>query len=407
MKICLIADPHLFSSEIGGNWPEDSFLIFKDKILRRVMDEKPDIIILLGDILDPRSGRTDPRWPRGDEASYRFVEAFKSFGIKNVYALRGNHDYVEALRNISEMGGPNFIEDKWLVLEETGFYFFSSRYPNLQKAIDDLQRIPEPKTDVNSKILLMHENLSIRGAENIPEDVMGEISRRFDIIFNGHEHIYHRPYDNVWCLPSVLPWRVGSENSDIEIIWYDHGKEPQIKENEGKFGFFILDTKKRVPIFLPVDAGIKIMVARLYFLNAPADEVRERLIRLSEFLHEMGDSKRAIVRVYLEGTLREGDERIDVGFSNIEEKYYSDFYEGRSKNILRLEGIRGGGAYLSKDDLRYISVEDALKRLEREVPKIKPFYNEVHDLIEKKTFDGDTLIERIKNSKILEGKDEV
>ncbi|RLE06518.1 hypothetical protein DRZ78_04625 [Candidatus Aerophobetes bacterium] len=156
-----------------------------------------------------------------------------------------------------------------------------------------------------------------------------------------------------------------------------------------------------------MDVGIKIMVARLYFLNTPAGEVRERLIRLSEFLHEMEDSKRAIVRVYLEGTLREGDERIDVGFSNVEEKYYSDFYEGRSKNILRLEGIRGGGAYLSKDDLRYISVEDALKRLEREVPKIKPFYNEVHDLIEKKTFDGDTLIERIKNSKILEGKDEV
>jgi len=71
-----------------------------------------------------------------------------------------------------------------------------------------------------------------------------------------------------------------------------------------------------------------------------------------------------------------------------------------------LEGIRGGGAYLSKQDLRYLSVEDALKRLRAELPKIKLFYDEVHDLIERKSFDGDALIDRIKNSKALEEKDE-
>jgi hypothetical protein len=95
-----------------------------------------------------------------------------------------------------------------------------------------------------------------------------------------------------------------------------------------------------------------------------------------------------------------------VGFLDIERRHYSDFYEGKSKNILRLEGIRGGGAYLSKEDLRYLSVEDALKRLESEIPRIKFFYDEVHDLIEKKTFEGDTLIDRIKNSKALEEKNE-
>ncbi len=56
---------------------------------------------------------------------------------------------------------------------------------------------------------------------------------------------------------------------------------------------------------------------------------------------------------------------------------------------------------MSKEDLRYISVEDALKQLEPEEPKIREFYEEVYDLIEKKTFDGEALIERIKNSKIL------
>ncbi|HDM22340.1 MAG TPA: hypothetical protein ENG20_00960 [Methanomicrobia archaeon] len=56
---------------------------------------------------------------------------------------------------------------------------------------------------------------------------------------------------------------------------------------------------------------------------------------------------------------------------------------------------------MSREDLRYVSVEDALEHLEAEIPKIRDFYKEVSDLIEKKTFDGDALIERIQNSRVL------
>jgi len=356
MKICIIADTHLFSSEIGGNWPEDSFIVFKDKILPKVKNEKPDAVIFLGDILDPHSGKSDPRWPKGDEASGKFVKAIKEAGIKNTYALRGNHDYVEPLKIISEM----------------------------------------------NKILLMHENLSIKGADNIPKDVMKEVCRRFDMIFNGHQHVYDKPYNNVWCLSSALPWRPGYGNCDVEIIWESGESEPEINENEGKFGFYLVDIERRHVEFIPVDIGLKIIIAKLYFSNASATEVRDRLIKLSELLAEKFDTERSILRVYLEGTLKEGDERIDVGFSDIESRYYSSFYEGRSRKILRVENLKGGGAYLSKDDLRYISVEDALKHLEAEIPKIRDFYKEVSDLIEKKTFDGDALIERIRKSKALE-----
>lgn len=397
MKICLIADTHLFSSEIGGNWSEDSFTIFEKKILPKIKNEKADGVIFLGDTLDPHSGKSDPRWPRGDEASGRFVEALKKANIKNAYALRGNHDYIEPLRNISDMGGPQFIDNDWLTIEDTAFYFFSSRYPNLQKAIDELKSIPD--TDAKTKILLLHENLSIRGADNIPKDVMKKVSKRFDMIINGHQHVYQQPYDNVWCLASALPWRPGYEKSDIEIIL--ENDEPKIKENENKFGFYILDIDKKNLNFISVDLGVKIATTKLHFLDAPATEVRERLIKLSGFLSKNTIPENTIIRVYLEGTLKEGDERIDVGFSDIEKKYYSNFYDSGSRNILRVENLKGGGAYLSKEDLKYISVEDALKQLEPEEPKIREFYEEVYDIIEKKTFDGEALIERIKNSKIL------
>ncbi len=400
MKVCLLADTHLFSSEIGGNWPEDSFAIFSEKILPRVKDEDPDVVIFLGDVLDPRSGRSDPRWPKGDEANRRFVEVLKMKGIENAYVLRGNHDYLEPLKNISKMGGPRFIEDEWLKIEDTAFYFFSSRYPDLQRAISDLKSIPD--IDAKNKILLMHENVSIEGAENIPEEVMRRIAERFDMIFNGHQHVYQHPYDNVWCLSSTLPWRVGYGNCDVEIDWRDG--EPEIKKNESKFGFYILDPDERAFAFSNVNIGIKIIIANLYFSNASAEVIRERLKKLSKLLYDIAEPEKAVVRVYLNGILKEGDERIDIGISEIERRYYSRFYEGRSRRILRVENLTGGGAYLSKDDLRYISVEDALKQLEVDVPEIKDFYREVSDLIEKKTFDGEALVERIKRSRVLGDK---
>lgn len=396
-KVCLIADTHLFSSEIRGNWPEDSFTVFKERILPTIRSEEPDVVIFLGDVLDPHSGKSDPRWPRGDEVSGKFVEALKKADIKNAYALRGNHDYIEPLRNISEMGGPLLIEDDWLKIEDTAFYFFSSRYPNLKKAADDLKLIGD--VDAKNKILLMHENLSIRGADNIPEDVMREVSQRFDMVFNGHQHVYHQLYDNVWCLSSALPWRPGYGNCDIEIIWDD--EEPEIKRNKDRFGFYLLDPDSRSLNFIPVDTGVKIAAARLRFSYAPASLARERLIQLPELLSRLYEPERTIVRVYLEGTLKEGNERIDIGFSDIERRYYANFYDGRSRNILRVENLRGGGAYLSREDLRYVSVEDVLKQLEPEIPEVRNFYKEVQDLIEKKTFDGETLIERIKNSTTL------
>lgn len=401
MNICLIADLHLFSSEIGGNWAEDSFEIFKSKILPAIEKEKPVATIFLGDILDPHSGRTDPRWPRGDAASRKFVGVLKESKIKKFYALKGNHDYTEPLKVMSEMGGPEFIDDGWLGIGNAAFYFFSSRYPNLQKAIDDLRSIPNPNIKAENKILLMHENVSVGGVENIPKDVMKEISKKFDLILNGHEHVYRNPYKRVYCLSSALPWRPGYDNCDIEITWKFENDKPEIKEKGNSFGFWILNTEQMDPKFIPVNLGIKIAMARLCFSNAPSEVVRQRLREFPNILSAELKPEKTILRVYLEGTLKEGDERIDVGFSNIEERCYSNFYEGRSRDILRVEKLKGGGPYLSKESLRYLSVEEALKQLEREIPKIREFYEEIRDLIEKKSLDKDTLIERIKNSKVV------
>jgi predicted phosphodiesterase len=392
-----MADTHLFSSEIGGNWSDESLTIFKEKILPKVKDEKPDIVIFLGDILDPHSGKSDPRWSKGDEASRKFVEVIKKSGLKNIYLLKGNHDYLEPLKNISMMAGPQLRDNEWLTVNGTSFYFFTSRYPDIKKAEEDILSIP----DINSKnkIILMHENVSIYGAQNVSRETIKKLSNKYDFIFNGHQHDYNRLYNNVYCLSSTLPWRPGYGNCDVEISWSKD--KPEIKENENRFGYYIVEVEKKKIEFKPVEIGLKIVTATLFFSKDTANDVRQRLIELSKKISEEMNPQEVIIRVHLNGALKEGEERIDVGFTDIENKYFSNFYEGKSKNILRVENLRGGGAYLSKDDLRYVSVEDALKELEGEIPEIRDFYKEVGDLIEKKTFDGDALLERIKNSKVL------
>lgn len=397
MKVCLMADTHLFSSEIGGNWSDDSLTIFKEKILPKVKDEKPDIVIFLGDILDPHSGKSDPRWSKGDEASRKFVEVIKKSGLKNIYLLKGNHDYLEPLKNISMMAGPQLRDNEWLTVNGTSFYFFTSRYPDIKKAEEDILSIPAINS--KNKIILMHENVSIYGAQNVSRETLKKLSNKYDFIFNGHQHDYNRLYNNVYCLSSTLPWRPGYGNSDVEISWSKD--KPEIKKNENRFGYYIVEVEKKKIEFKPVEIGLKIVTVTLFFSKDTANDVRQRLIELSKKISEEMNPQEIIIRVHLNGALKEGEERIDVGFTDIENKYFSNFYEGKSKNILRVENLRGGGAYLGKDDLRYVSVEDALKELEGEIPEIRDFYKEVGDLIEKKTFDGDALLERIKNSKVL------
>lgn len=401
LKIALIADTHLFSSEIGGNWAEDSFSIFQDRLLKEISKGKPSALIFLGDNLDPHSGRSDPRWPRGDEASIRFVKALKESGIERVYALKGNHDYEEPMKLMAETGTPYFIDNSWVVLDDIAFYFFTSRYPDLKKAVDDLKAIPE--INAKRKVLLMHESISIEDAENLPKKTLEELSKRYNLVLNGHEHAPKRPAKNVFCISSALPWRAGYGTCDLEILWSASG-DPQIKQAESKFGYWTIDTevddKPLIPEFVPVDIGIKIAVARLEFSDAPVAQVRERLIRTAELIASKHTPKNTVVRVYLSGTLKEGDERIDVDFGDIGEKHYSCFYEGKA-DVFSLAELKGGGSYLSKDELSYVSIEDAVQKLKKEFPNIEDFYREVYELIERKSFDPEALIERVKNSRNL------
>lgn len=408
MKVCLLADLHLFSTEIGGEWSEDSFNIFRDDILPKIKQINPDLTIFLGDILDPSSGERTPRWPSGDEINEKFVTSLENADHDSFYALKGNHDYLEPLRNIEQMGGPKLINDEWLKAEDNAFYFFTSRYPNSKKAANDLDNIPN--IEASNKFLIMHETVSISGEGKIDDEIINRLSERFDAIFNGHQHAYSEPQDNLYCLSSALPWRPKYGSSNYEITWEVGGEE----ENEPNFnvrsenihGIYLYHTTKEKLEFIPVDRKIEIATARLDLTDVSAAEVRSQLLTLADKLKQKVEQEKTVVRVYLQGSLQEGEERIDIGLTDIERDHFGDFYEGPSKNVIHASDLQGGGAYLEKEDLQYLSVERALDKIEERFSDIQPFYDEVKDIIEQKTFQSDQLVQQIEESKLLEEEGE-
>lgn len=383
----MIPDLHLFSSKIGGNWSKDSFTIFIEKFLPRMKQENPDMIVFLGDTLDPGN----LKWDEGDAKSILFVDAIKSINMEHIYSLLGNHERKAPLDAISKMGGPKFIDDKWIDFKDKGigFYFFSTRYEyrhNMQKVIYDMRSIEENHL-VKTKILFMHDGLSIIGEKNnIPEDIMTDISKNFDAIFNGHQHFYEEYDDNIWCLDSALPWRVtlrGTKKIDLNqaniIDAWDYGPESPIFIYDGanletakdkyrnRYGFYIFDTEKRKLDHINIDIGIDIVNIRLIYNNASADLINSQLMEIYNKLEK--DKQKTIVRLYLEGTLREG-ERIDLDI--IKNDYYYKFYEEKNENIVNTKKLKIKDMDFSEENLgNFVSIEDALTILERERPYIK------------------------------------
>lgn len=406
MKIALLADPHLFSGDIGGNWSEDSFQIFKRELLTSLKQQKPDICILLGDILDPKGNIS---WAKGNYFEIQFVNMMKELKKEldiNVLMLQGNHkgDRKEILRNINEMGGPTFIDNEWFSYKDVDIYFFSSRvYQNIETIIDELKAIPLSPNDKNIKILLMHEVLSIGNNKvRIPKDFMIEyISPRYNAIFNGHQHFDNKYFNNIWCLDSALPNKISRKStknidynqSSIENAWdqelespiltYDGSNLDVIKNKyKNRYGFYIYDTNnmREDPKRFPIDIGIDILNIRLEFKDAPVELIREILIDIYNKLEKdkFEKNNKVIVRIYCEGTLRQGDKKEDIGIRKIEKKY-SIFYD----RIIDIENLIGMNEeeIFNRDNLKSVSKEDSIKKMEKNYPFAGDFIREMGSLL--------------------------
>lgn len=159
LKILQLSDVHGYNKQ--------------DFILKTVNDNKPDIIVITGDMIDKRTNNYD--------AMVRLSEELIKLN-PNVYFVSGNHEdwnakgeeFVNVLRrkNIKVINNSNtyFIKDsiKFNICGIDDYY--SGR--------DDLNKAFEGINDKNYTILLSHSPKIIDRIENI----------KADLILSGHEH---------------------------------------------------------------------------------------------------------------------------------------------------------------------------------------------------------------------------
>ncbi len=144
-----------------------------DFIIKRLKEEKPDIVALTGDIIDRKSGDI--------EHVYEFVKKL-AVGGKPVFYVSGNHEWEnphnpDFARNIENLGVIVLDNDK-RVIDIDGFTVniggiddFQTRHSDLEAAVSDIDRS-------KYSLLLSHA----------PDIVAYEENMGCDLMISGHTH---------------------------------------------------------------------------------------------------------------------------------------------------------------------------------------------------------------------------
>ncbi len=264
----MISDAHLLIH--AKRFKDGCFIPFEGRVsienFRKVVDqiltEKPDVIIIAGDMFDQleKSGDfvTDAEaakyWPNIQDELRKLINGTK-YGV---YALKGNHDSSSILIELENSLGSNFhfVRNKEEKVGDFRIYFMESNYRR------GYYEIPEEKIPSKGDILIMHETLPVLGIPGLKNEIIRELSKRFNFIFNGHMHSYDCGLfgsTNLYSLPALIPSHKLKCNYMIEYHWPGDLDVP--KKKDSPFGYVILEgNKTRFKKYTPVQKIIHVNI---------------------------------------------------------------------------------------------------------------------------------------------------
>jgi len=246
-RIAILSDAHLliqaerFKEENRMSPRGEISLKNFSKVISQVIAEKPEAVILAGDMFDEREkggewiadAEAAKYWPEIRSELKRLMECTK-YGV---YALRGNHDSASVLKELGDYLGDgfHFVRDKEKEIGDHRVYFMETRYRQGN------YRIPEEELPEGGEIFIMHETLPW-GMPGLEEEIFRELGRRFSLLFNGHMHHYAQgPLDisNLYSLPALIPSQELKNNFTIKYQWPGNLDKPEVKSSP--FGYLIVD----------------------------------------------------------------------------------------------------------------------------------------------------------------------
>jgi hypothetical protein len=252
MNLAILADLHLGSKDIGdGRWKERAL---REVVVPALRDHHVTHIIFAGDTLDFQgTSSTSPEKPKLLACA---VEQFKTTSAQS-FLLIGNHDDVQTCTFFEHMGGPRVVRDDWVQLDnKSGAYLMAPRQDTFQarSAVDELD-----VSHFDSRILVLHEDLEIFHDEGF----LSRAREKFQLIVNGHIHVFRPVRDGVYLLPACLPWKARLESQcDMTLNSGPDGTMTVEKGNSVPWGFVIVGGDFR-PQFIPIASGVKLVICKI------------------------------------------------------------------------------------------------------------------------------------------------
>ena len=210
-------------------------------VVGQVIAEKPEAVILAGDMFDEREKGGD--WIADSEAAKYWPdirsELKRLMGCTRygLYALRGNHDSASVLKELQDYLGDgfHFVRDEEKEIGDHHIYFLETRYRQGGYGI------PEEELPESGEILIMHETIPW-GIPGLEKEVFEELGRRFSLLLNGHMHHYaNGPLDipNLHTLPALIPSQELKNNFTLKYQWPSDLEKPEVRSSP--FGYLVLD----------------------------------------------------------------------------------------------------------------------------------------------------------------------
>ena len=246
LKILTIGDPHFKKSNI----PDCTLLISRLDTL--IKDERPDYIVILGDVLDTHE--TIDECPLNK--AYELINMCRGYAL--TYILVGNHDYRNNSQFLTEnhwMNGMKewdncIVVDKVAKLESGTRQFWLCPYVpegRFVEALETYDDIQNGHWNNASTIFCHQEFLGCKMGAFVSEkgDVWDTAS---PFVISGHIHQQQQPQPNIYYTGSSLQNAFGESDRNIIAIfdWSGESSNPGIREVD-------LDLPRKKIVYVDMD----------------------------------------------------------------------------------------------------------------------------------------------------------
>ena len=246
--IAILSDAHLL---MQAEWIEDENRLIREgeKVLENferainlVKKDKPEVIVLAGDMFDYRTKGGQRVAHREGEKYMMKIRSILEQLIDEldckIYALKGNHDSEPVLKSTEKALKGKFVYsgNKIITIDGLNAFFMNTHY------VPGIYVIPLEDVPKSGDLLFMHESLPLFGMPAPSEDNLRNICERFKLVFNGHMHLYQaRPLNisNLFSVPAFIPSREIKNNWMLRYT-YPSSLEPEVNETS-PFGYLLFN----------------------------------------------------------------------------------------------------------------------------------------------------------------------